>query len=33
VVKKQGKIMLGHMNRQSLDTLIHLLEEVRGGGE
>jgi DNA-binding MarR family transcriptional regulator len=33
LVKKQGKVMLQHMSAQKLETLIHLLEEVRGGGD
>jgi DNA-binding MarR family transcriptional regulator len=33
LVKKQGKVMLQHMSPQKLETLIHLLEELRGGGE
>jgi DNA-binding MarR family transcriptional regulator len=33
LIKRQGKIQMGHMSRQSLEELIHLLEEVRGRGE
>ena len=33
VVKRQGKVMLQHMSPPDLESLIHLMEEVRGGSE
>jgi DNA-binding MarR family transcriptional regulator len=33
LIKRQGKMQMGHMSRQSLEELVHLLEEVRGRGE
>ena len=31
IVKKQGRLMAGHLSRQKLETLIALLEELREG--